>query len=92
MQKSEWQVKYSAFCLLHSVFSYRGLMTDETVNIEGAVCTPPLPHGEQIVMGHGAGGRMSHQLMQKAFMSAFEIPPKIEQKIATLDLTARQST
>ncbi len=47
-------------------------MTDEILNIEGAVCTPPLPHGEQIVMGHGAGGRMSHQLIQKAFMSAFD--------------------
>jgi hydrogenase expression/formation protein HypE len=46
----------------------------ETVIIEGAVCAPPLPHGEQIVMGHGAGGRMSHQLIQKAFVSAFQNP------------------
>lgn len=49
-------------------------MTDETVNIEGAVCAPPLPHNEQIVMGHGAGGRMSHQLIQKAFVPAFQNP------------------
>jgi hydrogenase expression/formation protein HypE len=47
-------------------------MTDETINLEGAVCAPPLTHNEQIVMGHGAGGRMSHQLIQKAFMSAFD--------------------
>ncbi len=47
-------------------------MSEETVNIEGAVCAPPLPHSEQIVMGHGAGGRMSHQLIQKAFISAFQ--------------------
>ncbi len=47
-------------------------MTDETINIEGAVCAPPLTHNEQIVMGHGAGGRMSHQLIQKAFISAFD--------------------
>jgi hydrogenase expression/formation protein HypE len=47
-------------------------MTDETINIEGAVCAPPLAHGEQIVMGHGAGGRMSHQLIQKAFMAVFD--------------------
>jgi hydrogenase expression/formation protein HypE len=46
----------------------------ETVNIEGAYCAPPLPHSEQIVMGHGAGGRMSHQLIQKAFVSAFQNP------------------
>ncbi|MFN8380580.1 MAG: hydrogenase expression/formation protein HypE [Anaerolineales bacterium] len=49
-------------------------MTDKTINIEGAVCAPPLTHNEQIVMGHGAGGRMSHQLIQKAFMSAFDNP------------------
>lgn len=47
-------------------------MNKETVKIEGAVCVPPLTHNEQIVMGHGAGGRMSHQLIQKAFVSAFQ--------------------
>ena len=47
-------------------------MNEETVNIEGAICAPPLTHNEQIVMGHGAGGRMSHQLIQKAFVSAFQ--------------------
>jgi hydrogenase expression/formation protein HypE len=49
-------------------------MSIATVNIEGAVCAPPLTHNEQIVMGHGAGGRMSHQLIQKAFLSAFDNP------------------
>src|SRR5512147_3082725 len=49
-------------------------MSDNTINIEGAVCAPPLTHNEQIVMGHGAGGRMSRQLIQKTFMSAFDSP------------------
>lgn len=51
-------------------------MSDDagTVNIEGAVCAPSLPHTEQIVMGHGAGGRMGHQLIQKAFLPAFQNP------------------
>ena len=49
-------------------------MTENTINIEGAVCAPPLTHNEQIVMGHGAGGRMSHQLILKAFMPAFDNP------------------
>jgi hydrogenase expression/formation protein HypE len=49
-------------------------MSEETVNIEGAYCAPPLAHTEQIVMGHGAGGRMSHQLIQKAFLPAFKNP------------------
>ena len=46
----------------------------ETINIEGAVCAPPLTHNEQIMMGHGAGGRMSHQLIQKAFLPTFDNP------------------
>lgn len=50
------------------------MMSEETVSMEGAVCAPPLPHSEQIVMGHGAGGRMSHQLIQKAFLPAFNNP------------------
>ncbi len=49
-------------------------MTEAVLNIEGAVCAPPLTHNEQIVMGHGAGGRMSHQLIQKTFLSAFDNP------------------
>jgi hydrogenase expression/formation protein HypE len=49
-------------------------MTEAVLNIEGAVCAPPLTHNEQIVMGHGAGGRMSHQLIQKNFLSAFDNP------------------
>jgi hydrogenase expression/formation protein HypE len=47
-------------------------MSETIANIEGAICTPPLTHNEQIVMGHGAGGRMSHQLIQKAFLPAFD--------------------
>lgn len=49
-------------------------MKDEPINIEGAYCAPPLPHDEQIVMGHGAGGRMSHRLVQQAFLPAFQNP------------------
>jgi hydrogenase expression/formation protein HypE len=49
-------------------------MSENTINLEGAVCAPPLTHNEQIVMGHGAGGRLSHQLIQKAFLSAFDNP------------------
>jgi hydrogenase expression/formation protein HypE len=49
-------------------------MSEATLNMEGAVCAPPLSHTEQIVMGHGAGGRMSHQLIKQAFLSAFDNP------------------
>lgn len=40
--------------------------------IEGAVCPVPLTHNEQIVMGHGSGGKMSHDLIRKTFLAAFD--------------------
>ena len=49
-------------------------MSEGTINIEGAVCAPALPHNERIMMGHGAGGRMGQQLIQKAFLPAFHNP------------------
>lgn len=49
-------------------------MSEATLNVEGPVCAPPLTHNEQIVMGHGAGGRMGHQLIRKAFLPAFDNP------------------
>ncbi len=47
-------------------------MSDDYINLEGSVCAPPLHHEDQIVMGHGAGGRMSQRLIQKAFLPAFD--------------------
>lgn len=49
-------------------------MKDESLNIEGAVCPVPLTHNEQIVLGHGSGGKMSHDLIRKTFLQAFENP------------------
>jgi hydrogenase expression/formation protein HypE len=38
---------------------------------EGPVCPMPLHHDAQIVMGHGSGGRMTHDLIQDVFAPAF---------------------
>ena len=35
---------------------------------EGPACPLPLKHNEQIVMGHGSGGRMTQDLIQRIFM------------------------
>jgi hydrogenase expression/formation protein HypE len=35
---------------------------------EGPTCPLPLPHQERIVMGHGSGGKMSHDLVARVFM------------------------
>jgi hydrogenase expression/formation protein HypE len=46
----------------------------ESVTMEGPVCPVPLAHGEQIVMGHGSGGKMSHDLIAKLFFPPFDNP------------------
>jgi hydrogenase expression/formation protein HypE len=48
-------------------------MTDE-LDITGAVCPVPLAHNEQIVMGHGSGGKMALDLITKTFLPAFDNP------------------
>ena len=49
-------------------------MTNSTVNLEGPVCPIPLRHDEKIVMGHGSGGRMSHELIGRLFQTPFANP------------------
>lgn len=41
-------------------------------SLEGPVCPTPLPHREQIVLGHGSGGRMTHDLVRRLFLPAFD--------------------
>lgn len=48
-------------------------MTD-SIDITGAVCPVPLPHNEQIVLGHGSGGKMAADLIAKTFLPAFDNP------------------
>jgi hydrogenase expression/formation protein HypE len=42
--------------------------------MEGPVCPIPLTHGERIVMGHGSGGKMSHDLIARMFLPPFDNP------------------
>lgn len=39
---------------------------------EGPVCPLPLSHADRIVMGHGSGGRMSHDLIRRLFLPNFD--------------------
>ena len=53
-------------------------MTESETNlpsIEGAICPVPLQYTTQIVMGHGSGGKMSHDLIASRFLSRFNNPP-----------------
>ncbi len=49
-------------------------MTDEISAMEGLVCPIPLPHNQQIVLGHGSGGRMSYDLISRIFFPPFDNP------------------
>jgi len=49
-------------------------MVEEPVQIEGAVCPVPLPHQDQIVIGHGSGGTMSRDLVARHFLPSFRNP------------------
>ncbi len=41
---------------------------------EGPVCPLPLKHNQSIVIGHGSGGRMTCDLIEQVFQSAFGSP------------------
>jgi hydrogenase expression/formation protein HypE len=46
----------------------------ERLSIQGAVCPVPLAHHQQIVLGHGSGGKMSHDLISRLFLPQFDNP------------------
>jgi hydrogenase expression/formation protein HypE len=47
---------------------------DPLLDIQGAVCPIPLPKDKQVVLGHGSGGKMTHDLIRKVFQQAFDNP------------------
>lgn len=46
----------------------------ETLNVQGSVCPVPISRRETIVMGHGSGGKMSHDLVSRLFLPPFDNP------------------
>jgi hydrogenase expression/formation protein HypE len=54
---------------------------------EGPSCPMPLAHQEQVVMGHGSGGRMTHDLIRKVFQQRLDSPQlRAGDDFAALDL------
>jgi len=48
--------------------------SDSPVDVQGAYCPVPLKQTETIVMGHGSGGKMMHDLIKTIFTEAFKNP------------------
>ena len=46
-------------------------MTNNKSTMQAPVCPVPLPHTKKIVMGHGSGGKMSHDLIMQTFISSY---------------------
>ncbi|MFW6182608.1 MAG: hydrogenase expression/formation protein HypE [Chloroflexota bacterium] len=46
----------------------------EGLNIAGAFCPLPLAHDERIVLGHGSGGKMTHDLVARLFLPPLDNP------------------
>jgi len=65
-------------------------MNNSLPNFEGASCPLPLAHTDQIVMGHGSGGRMTQELIQRIFMPHLNSQPLSEgNDFARLQLLAQ---
>jgi len=43
-------------------------------SMTGPVCPVPLIHGEKILLGHGSGGKMMNDLIQKSFLPPLDNP------------------
>jgi hydrogenase expression/formation protein HypE len=67
-------------------------MTGEAITFQGASCPLPLTHNDQIVMGHGSGGKMTHDLIRDIFLKAFtETTPNLGDDGAVLSISSFQS-
>jgi len=44
-------------------------------SMEGPVCPLPLKHDDQIILGHGSGGRLTHDLIKNIFLPYLSSPP-----------------
>src|SRR5512138_3661874 len=53
-------------------------MLKDTPTFEGPVCPLPLNHTEQVMMGHGSGGRMTQELIQRVFYPHLNSAPLAE--------------
>jgi hydrogenase expression/formation protein HypE len=49
-------------------------MSNEFPSFQGPMCPVPLTHREQILIGHGSGGKMSHDLIARMFLPSFDNP------------------
>ncbi len=69
----EWQKKNEAGAATPSGAAVVMDVPDSTA-MPGAVCPLPIMHHDQIVLGHGSGGKLSAELLESIFLPAFSNP------------------
>jgi hydrogenase expression/formation protein HypE len=47
---------------------------ESATSLPGSACPLPLTHHDQVVLGHGSGGKLSAQLIEQIFLPAFRNP------------------
>jgi hydrogenase expression/formation protein HypE len=47
-------------------------MTDDPLSVQGPVCPMPVQQRDRVMLGHGSGGKLSHDLIAKKFLPAFD--------------------
>jgi hydrogenase expression/formation protein HypE len=45
---------------------------EESTTIDGVACPTPIAQRDRVVMGHGSGGKLSHDLIAKLFLPPFD--------------------
>jgi hydrogenase expression/formation protein HypE len=48
--------------------------TPKELNMQGPVCPLPLTHEDQVILGHGSGGKLTQELIERVFYPPFENP------------------
>jgi hydrogenase expression/formation protein HypE len=62
---------------------------EDRLTMQGPVCPVPLAHDETIILGHGSGGKLTHDLVRRLFEPAFDNPAlRAGDDAAALDLPA----
>jgi hydrogenase expression/formation protein HypE len=46
----------------------------DKLNMQGSVCPLPLAHEDQVILGHGSGGKLTQELIERIFYPPFENP------------------
>ena len=44
------------------------------IDIAGLACPTPVPERERVMLGHGGGGALSQELIERVFLPAFANP------------------